>query len=595
MHRTILVLGSLLVLSCAANAQTAARSSYKSPLGLAVDQAGKRAFVALHTAGAVAVVDLHAGKVLAEVPVGRGPYDLALVGGKVIVTCADDDALVVVDAGSLKVLNKTHVGQAPHGLAVTPDGKHAYVACHDEQALRCIDLASGQAQSLALPGWPERVVLYGDGQSVSVLALSVLPGKAALSAIRAGPRLGLLATHWLDGITNARGLALKQGPDPRALVAHQRPRTHIPTTQVAQGWVFTNVLSGVRLSALDNPKNQSAVELVLDDPAQANADPSDVVLSADGRQAFVACAGADRVLVVRTDRMTTADQGPAGYRGPEDLAATRFYLRARLGAQANPRRLALSGDGGTLVVSNYLADSLTVIDARGLRVVRHIALGGPPPDAARRGQILFNAARLTFQGQFTCASCHPGGGADGLDWDLTRDGIGNFLNTRALHGVKDTAPYGWYSTSPSLTDRAGGTLRTLHRHEPTAAELADLAAYLQALAPPRPLPQKDGPQAIARGRALFAGKAGCARCHQGSTFQDGKTHDVGTGTPADPYERLDTPSLRGVARTAPYLHGGRAATLEEIFTRFNPRQRHGAAHRLTAAELRDLVAFLKSL
>src|SRR5439155_26693775 len=143
--------------------------------------------------------------------------------------------------------------------------------------------------------------------------------------------------------------------------------------------------------------------------------------------------------------------------------------------------LALSGDGKTLVVSNHLADSLTVIDAARLQVVRHIPLGTLKPDAARRGAILFHSSRSTFQGQFSCASCHPGGGSDGLNWDLTRNGVGNFLNTPSLLGVKDTAPYGWHASSPTLEDRVTGTLRTLHQHEPAAQETADLVAYLKTL------------------------------------------------------------------------------------------------------------------
>jgi cytochrome c peroxidase len=231
-----------------------------------------------------------------------------------------------------------------------------------------------------------------------------------------------------------------------------------------------------------------------------------------------------------------------------------------------------------------------------MRVRRHIPLGAPPPDAARRGEVLFNSARLTFQGQFSCASCHPGGGADGLNWDLTRDGVGNFMNTRSLLGVRETAPYGWHGSSPTLADRATGTLRNLHRHEPQGAEVADLGAYLRTLPPPRPLPQKkqDRP-AVARGRALVEGKGGCVRCHEGATLQDGRAHDVGTRGPQDFQDRFDTPSLRGVARTAPYLHDGRAATLEEIFTRYNATHRHGAAHRLTGEELRDVIVYLKSL
>jgi mono/diheme cytochrome c family protein len=248
------------------------------------------------------------------------------------------------------------------------------------------------------------------------------------------------------------------------------------------------------------------------------------------------------------------------------------------------------------VVSNYLGDSLTVIDTAKLKVIRHIALGGPAPDAARRGEILFNSARMTFQSQFTCASCHPDGGSDGLNWDLPRDGLGNFLNTRSLLGVKDTAPYGWHATSPTLADRVTGTLRTLHQHEPTEQEVADLVAYLKTLVAPRPLPQQaSAKEAIVRGKALFEGKGQCSKCHKGDALDDERPHDIGTRGPGDVSALFDTPSLLGVARTAPYLHDGRAATLEEVFAKYNPTQRHGAAHKLTPGELGDLITYLKSL
>src|SRR5207253_2425540 len=151
---------------------------------------------------------------------------------------------------------------------------------------------------------------------------------------------------------------------------------------------------------------------LLDDPRRGYADPADVVLTPDHRHAFVACAGADAVLTLRTDRFVSTNYRPEAWDDPahdkDDLALTRQYVAARLATQANPRRLALSGDGRTLVVSNHLADSLTVIDARTLRVLRHVPLGGPPADAVRRGEALFHSARLTFQGQCTCSSCHPG-------------------------------------------------------------------------------------------------------------------------------------------------------------------------------------------
>jgi YVTN family beta-propeller protein len=347
----------------------------------------------------------------------------------------------------------------------------------------------------------------------------------------------------------------------------------------------------------------------VDEPQRGHSDPSDAVFLEDRKIAFLACAGDDAVLVVdysgwwgsrpkpKPDLRNQPYSPPLHDEGElADLTRTRKYIIARLPTQANPRRLALSGDRKTLVVANYLGDSLTVIDTKTLKVVRHIALGDAKPDAARRGEILFNSGKMTFQGQFTCASCHPDGGTDGLTWDLTRDGVGNFKKTKSLHGVADTAPYGWEGSSPTLEDRIAGTLRTLHQHEPVRTEVDDIAAYLRTLPPPRPLPVKEADKpAVARGKKLFEDKAGCAKCHPGPTFQDGKAHDIGTRGDTDTTDRFDTPSLRGVTRERVFLHDGRAKSLDEVFAKHNDRKKHGAAHQLNKDELDDLLKYLSSL
>jgi cytochrome c peroxidase len=203
---------------------------------------------------------------------------------------------------------------------------------------------------------------------------------------------------------------------------------------------------------------------------------------------------------------------------------------------------------------------------------------------------------MTFQGQFTCASCHPNGGSDGLTWDLERDGVGSFKRTKSLLGVGDTAPYGWHGSSPTLADRVAGTLRTLHRHEPAGSEVEDIVAYLESLEPPKPLPVKESDRlAVERGKTIFQDKGLCSNCHHRAGLDDGKSHDIGTRGPSDTQDRFDTPSLRGVSTSKSFLHDGRASTLEEIFTKHNPRQRHGAAHLLSKEELSDLIAYLRSL
>jgi cytochrome c peroxidase len=120
-----------------------------------------------------------------------------------------------------------------------------------------------------------------------------------------------------------------------------------------------------------------------------------------------------------------------------------------------------------------------------------------------------------------------------------------------------------------------------------------------------------------RGLTVFRGKAGCTACHVGPTFSDEEFHNTGvawrTGKLTDDGRAavtkaqlhrgaFKTPTLREVARTAPYMHDGSFATLAEVVDFYD---RGGAPNpsldpqlrplKLTSTEKQDLVAFLRSL
>lgn len=117
-----------------------------------------------------------------------------------------------------------------------------------------------------------------------------------------------------------------------------------------------------------------------------------------------------------------------------------------------------------------------------------------------------------------------------------------------------------------------------------------------------------------RGFDLFNGKAGCAECHSGWNFTDGSFYDIGTARGGDiGRARLfpnsvklryafKVPTLRDVARRAPYMHDGSEPTLEAVVDLYD----RGGIDRpsrselikplgLTAREKADLVAFMKTL
>ena len=86
----------------------------------------------------------------------------------------------------------------------------------------------------------------------------------------------------------------------------------------------------------------------------------------------------------------------------------------------------------------------------------------------------------------------------------------------------------------------------------------------------------------------------CVYCHSGPKGTNQKSFDVGTKKSTDNTSLLDTPQLTNIAITAPYLHDGSAATLEQIWTVFNPQDKHGRTNDLTKDELNDLIEYLRT-
>jgi cytochrome c peroxidase len=87
----------------------------------------------------------------------------------------------------------------------------------------------------------------------------------------------------------------------------------------------------------------------------------------------------------------------------------------------------------------------------------------------------------------------------------------------------------------------------------------------------------------------------CTYCHSGPKYTNQKQFDIGSGKPTDRSPVLDVPQLPNVAYSSPYLHDGSARSLEEIWTVFNPKDRHGVTNDLTKDELNDLIEYLKTL
>lgn len=153
----------------------------------------------------------------------------------------------------------------------------------------------------------------------------------------------------------------------------------------------------------------------------------------------------------------------------------------------------------------------------------------------------------------------------------------------------------YFDGDPTLGVAIGG--RNLQRAQTN--RMGDFNAMLDF--PPAPkldvLGRLDPAKASAeelRGEAVFHGKGQCAVCHPAAQhFTDQSMHDLKVerfynGRPEGP---IKTFSLRGIKDSPPYYHDGRLLTLEDTVEFFNLVLRT----RLTAAEKRDLVAYLRAL
>ncbi len=178
--------------------------------------------------------------------------------------------------------------------------------------------------------------------------------------------------------------------------------------------------------------------------------------------------------------------------------------------------------------------------------------------------------------------------AAGMGWNYNAGPAGDALvcTPPAMSvGVRETA---------EAAVRAG-----LHHIQFVVRPEADAAAidtYLKSLEP-LPDPRAEDQDLIARaqrGKLVFE-KAGCRECHPAPLYTSLASYDVGTGIGCRAGQAFDTPTLVELWRTAPYLHDGRATTLEEVLTTFNPEDRHGKTSNLTETEIDDLTAFLLSL
>ena len=560
-----------------------------SPVDLA--RAGESLWVADATGSQVIQVDLTAGKVVRSIPVPAPPTGLA-VGDRLCVTAGK---VFVIDPNSGRIEASIKAGHTPSAPVL--HGSILYVCNRFTDDLSIIDLRSRkELERVKVSREPVAAALTPDGKLLAVAhrlhrgPSDRMDVAAEVHLVDTSRREVIARVRLPAGGIDARGICVS--PDGRrAYVSHVLARNGVPATQIDNGWLVT---SGVSVIDLENRILVGSV--VLDDVARGAANPWGIACSADGSKLFVALAGVHEIAVVdvpamlkRLEKASLIAGGLPAYEresSKTDLGFLRGTVRRVRLAGKGPRSVRVVG--GKVFAGMYFSGSLETIDPGGA-----ISLGeSTPMTKARRGEMLFNDATLSFQGWLSCATCHPDGRSDGLNWDLTNDGIGNTKNSKSLLFSHETPPVTATGLFPSLDACVPFEVKTILFSGAPERDTKAIAAYLKTLRPvPPPRPPDD--KTLARGREVFR-KAGCADCHKGVYYTGMKMTDVGTRVLGDRREKFDVPTLREVWRTAPYLHDGRAATILEIFTKFNADDRHGETSGLTRQEFRVLIDFVRS-
>jgi cytochrome c peroxidase len=345
----------------------------------------------------------------------------------------------------------------------------------------------------------------------------------------------------------------------------------------------------------------------MDEPHLGAANPYKMAATADGKHLVVLIEGTHEFLVIEREalheRLELAAKGEShspAVKKPSDVPMDLAFLsgireRYRLPG-LRPYGIALREN--RLWISLHFSDTIVSLALAQPQNQQKLVLNEEVKlTTAQQGEQLFHDATFCFQQWQSCATCHPSDArVDALNWDLLNDGIGNPKQTKSMLLSHATPPVMVSGVRGDATVAVRAGIRHIFFRQPDEDLAAPMDVYLSELTPvPSPeLVNGELSEAAERGKKIFS-DAGCAFCHSGEHYTNLKSYDVGTGGIRGGEEPLDTPTLVEVWRTAPYLKDGRAATIEEVLTKYNKEDKHGKTSGLSKEQVSDLATYVRSL
>jgi cytochrome c peroxidase len=246
------------------------------------------------------------------------------------------------------------------------------------------------------------------------------------------------------------------------------------------------------------------------------------------------------------------------------------------------------------------------------------------------GRKLFIDSRLSRDGSLSCATCHDPRRAfsDRGTIAIGIDGRAGQRNVPALINRGYGRAFFWDGRSKSLEEQVVKPIEDPNEMDFSVLGAAvrvglsvddlsrALASYVRSiLSGNSPLDRFITGDRSAltpeeqAGLQIFRGKGNCGVCHIGPNLTDERLHNTGVAVRQNGLADMGggrgdfkTPTLREVARTAPYMHDGSVATLEDVVNFYDGGGRPNPSLdpeirplRLTSTERSQLVAFLRSL
>lgn len=574
-------------------AEAARDEPHRSPVAIALLPDGRYAVTANQTADSISLVDLQSGKVLDEKRSGRKPAAVACTpDGKLAVVAnlwSANVSFFAIDKATLKPAGTMSVGSYPSALAMPADGKALYVAVAGNDEVVRIDLPGRNiTHRLATPRYPERLALSPDGQYLAVAC------SRAAQVVCWNIVTGKL--HWQRKIEDAFNLhGLSFTPDGKNVIVAHTVRREFPVSRsnIEVGWVVDNRLTRLALDAEAVPFSW---QIALDTRGQAIGDPHGLAMGKD--LLVLAAAGTHELLLLKSGAIPWNAADPGDFLDFTLAGGDQRMRRIDLGGR--PMGITLTADASRAIIANYLLDAIQIVDLQAGKLQNVIPLGSPSrPSLERQGEAIFYDARRSHHQWFSCHTCHVDGHTCGLTFDtLNDDSYGNPKLTPSLRGVVHTGPWTWHGWQKELSASVEKSLtQTMFGPQPTPHETKAVIAFLATLEhPPNPHAIKDGPtgEAARQGRNLFLGKARCARCHQGDHYTSEVNYDVKLEPDGSPHTKWNPPTLRGLSDRGPFMHDGRAKTLDDLLEKHHIPEKLGG-DKLTPDERRELIQFLRTL